>query len=155
EVDSRLARHRERLTAATDRRGEVDQLLASGSTDRERLDEELAELRSRLGQLESEQEVAREARTEWQVQQAHVAARIRSARETMERTTRIIAEAERIGRERAEEIERLEDETAALEQQRQSWQGGREERASALVALETAAGEAAGTLQAATTRLDA
>ncbi|HRP08671.1 MAG TPA: AAA family ATPase, partial [Gemmatimonadales bacterium] len=155
EVDARLVRHRDRLRTATDRRHEVEQLLANGAADRQRLDEELVALRSRLGELESEQEVAREARTEWQVQEAHVAARIRSARETSERTARIITDAERVGQERAAEIARLDAESVTLEQQQQEWQGGRDERASALVALETAAGEATGALQAATTRLDA
>jgi chromosome segregation protein len=154
EVDARLARFSERLATATKRRDEVDGLLAAGSTERQQLDESLLSLRARLGELEAEQEVAREARTEWQVQEAHLAARLRAARETGERAERVISEAERVGRERAEEIARLEADSIELEQQRSQWQNGRDERSTALMALETAAGEATGALQAATTLLE-
>jgi chromosome segregation protein len=154
EVEARLSRFSERLASASARRDEIDRLLGEGSTERQRLDESLLALRARLTELEADQEVAREARTEWQVQEAHLAARLRAARETGERAERVIAEAERIGRERAEEIARLETDSAELEQQRSQWQSGRDERSTALMALETAAGEATGTLQAATSLLD-
>src|SRR5690606_20783018 len=135
ELESRLARFSERLAIATTRRDEIDRLLGEGSTERQRLDESLLALRARLGELEAEQEVAREARTEWQVQEAHLAARLRAARETGERAERVIAEAERVGRERAEEIARLEADSTELEQQRSQWQSGRDERSTALMAL--------------------
>ena len=154
EVEARLTRFRERLASATSRRDDIDRLLSEGTAERQRLDESLLSLRGRLGELEAEQEVAREARTEWQVQEAHLAARLRAARETGERAERVIADAERIGRERAEEIARLEADSTELEQQRSQWQSGRDERSTALMALETAAGEATGSLQAATTLLD-
>jgi chromosome segregation protein len=154
EVESRLSRHQERLASATTRREEIDRLLADGTSERQRLDESLLALRAMLGELEAEQEVAREARTEWQVQEAHLAARLRAARETAERAERVIADAERTGRERAEEIARLEADSAELEQQRSQWQSGRDERSTALMALETAAGEATGSLQAASTLLE-
>jgi chromosome segregation protein len=153
EMESQLSRHRERLATATARHDEVGNLLAQGASERQRLNEALESARSELVELEAAQEVAREARTEWQVQEAHLAARVRAGRETAERAQRIIAEAERLGRERAEEIERLERDSAQLETERASWQENRDERAAALMALETAAGEASGALQAATATL--
>ncbi len=155
EIEAQLARHNERLTRATSRRDEVDRLLAEGGGERSRLDEALVAGRRRLAELDSEQEVAREARSEWQVQEAHVSARLRAARETAERAARVIAESETTIAERTAEIERLEVDVAEIESHRAEWQSGRDERATALVALEQAAGEASGTLQAATTRLEA
>lgn len=154
EVEAHLARHTDRLTTATTRRQEVDVALGEGSGERSRLDETLVAARARLAELEGEQEVAREARSEWQVQEAHVSARLRSARETGERATRTIAEAETAIRERTEEVARLEQDIAELEARRGEWQSGRDERASALMALEQAAGEASGALEAATARLN-
>ncbi len=155
EIEAQLARHDERLSRATTRRDEVDQLLADGSRERTRLDEGLVGGRSRLAELEAEQEVARESRSEWQVQEAHVSARLRAARETAERAGQVIVQAEATIAERAREVERLERDIAELESHRTEWQSGRDERATALIALEQAAGEASGTLQAATTRLEA
>ncbi len=155
EMESQLARHRERRETATARHQAVDTMLAAGSSERERLDQLLAASRTELVSLEAAQEVAREARTEWQVQEAHLAARLRADQETVERASRLIAEAERLGKERAEEIARLEQDSEQLEAQRADWQESRDERAAALLALETAAGEATGALQAATSRLDA
>lgn len=155
DVENRLARNQERLAIATARRTEVDALLASGDTERQAKSDALATSRTRLGEAEAEQELAREARSEWQVQEAHVAARLRAARETADRTARIIAEAGRIATERAEELARLDTDAVELERQRTEWQLSRDQRTEALVALETAAGEASGTLAAATAALEA
>jgi chromosome segregation protein len=154
EVEQRLARHHERLNAAVARRGEIETLLASGGTERQQRADALDSARVRLGEEEAEQEVAREARSEWQVQEAHVAARLRAARETAERTARIIAEAGRIATEREEELARLDADAAELERSRADWQAARDQRTEALMALETAAGEAAGALGAATSALE-
>ncbi len=155
EVEGQLSRHQERRERATARREEVDRALGEGASERGRLDEGLGAGRARLAELEAEQEGAREARSEWQVQEAHVSARLRTARETGERAERLIAESEATIRERRDEVTRLEADIAALEQQRTEWQGGRDDRAAALVALEQAAGEASGALQAASSRLEA
>jgi chromosome segregation protein len=154
ELEGQLARLHDRLTRATARRDEVNQLLENGTTARLELDEQLVAGRARLGELEGEQEVAREARSEWQVQEAHIAARLRSARETAERAARVITESQAGIAARTEELARLDADATELEARRADWQGGRDERASALMALETAAGEAAGTLEGASTRLD-
>ncbi|MEO5799535.1 MAG: chromosome segregation protein SMC [Gemmatimonadales bacterium] len=153
EAETQVARLGERLTRGEHRRGEVDVALAEGTTARARLDESLVTTRAQLAEFESEQEQAREARSQWQVQEAHIAARLRAAGESINRTERVIADAESSGRARTEEIARLDADAAELEAQRALWQGGRDERSVQLMALETAAGEAEGALQAADTRL--
>ena len=153
EAETQLGRLRERLTRAEQRATQVEAALAEGSAARARLDEALVTTRAQLTELEGEQEVAREARSQWQVQEAHIAARLRAANDAIQRTERVIAEAETSGRIRTEEIARLDADTLELEAQRSEWQGGRDERAQQLMALETAAGEAEGALQAAETKL--
>jgi chromosome segregation protein len=154
ELETQLGRLHDRLAGATTRRDEVVQLLEDGSSARRDLDERLVAARSRLGELEAEQELAREARSEWQVQEAHVAARLRSARETGERAERTIAESQDGIATRTAELAQLDSDAQDIESRRAEWQSGRDERASSLMALETAAGEAAGTLQAASSRLE-
>ena len=153
EAVTQVARLGERLTRAEQRRGEVDTALTDGTSARGHLDEALVTTRAQLTDLEALQEQAREARSQWQVQEAHIAARRRGAAEAIARTEQVIQEAETSGRARTEEIARLDANAAEIEAQRALWQGGRDERSVQLVALETAAGEAEGALQAADTRL--
>lgn len=153
EAVTQVARLGERLTRAEQRRGEVDTALTDGTSARGHLDEALVTTRAQLTDLEALQEQAREARSQWQVQEAHIAARRRGAAEAIARTEQVIQEAESSGRARTEEIARLDANAAEIEAQRALWQGGRDERSVQLVALETAAGEAEGALQAADTRL--
>jgi chromosome segregation protein len=153
EATTQLERLAERAGRAEQRRTQAEAQLAEVQTARVRLDEALVTTRAQLSELEGEQETAREARTQWQVQEAHIAARLRAAQESAARATRIITEAEQAGTARTEEIARLDADTAELEAQRAQWQGGRDERGAVLVALETAAGEAEGALQAAETKL--
>ncbi len=155
ELESQLARLADRRERGIARRDEITGLLESGTARRRELDDNLAAERARLTEADTAQEAAREARSEWQVQQAHVTARLRAAQATIERATRIISEADQAEQLRTDEISRLESDTAALDAERAAWQTGRDERAAALIALETAAGEAAGTLQAAEQQLEA
>ncbi len=155
EAETQLSRLNERLTRGEQRRSEVDTALTDGTAARARLDEGLGTTRAQLTEYEAEQEQAREARSQWQVQEAHIAARLRAAGEAIARTERVIQEAETSGRARTEEIARLDADAAEIETQRALWQGGRDERSVQLVAIETAAGEAEGALQAAETRLNA
>lgn len=153
EGTQQLARRQERLSQAGSRRDTVAGELASGADDRVRLDEALQAARQRLTETEAAQELAREARSEWQVREAHVAARLRTARETVGRAERIIAEVSAADAARAEEIARLTEDIVSLDGQLAAWQGGHDEHASRLVALETAAAEATANLQAAIDRL--
>lgn len=153
EAKTQLERLRERLLRAEQRATEVEKALADGTAARARLDEALVTNRAQLAELDGEQEQAREARSHWQVQEAHIAARLRAAGEAISRTERIITESEASGRIRTEEIARLDADTLELEAQRSEWQGGRDERARQLEALTIAAGEAEGALQAAESHL--
>ncbi len=153
EATTQLERLGERAARAEQRRAEAERQLAEVLTARTRLDETLVTTRAQLTELEGEQETVREARSQWQVQEAHIAARLRSAEESSHRAERIITEAEQAGKARTEEIGRLDADAAQLETQRALWQNGRDERSAVLLALETAAGEAEGALQAAESKL--
>jgi len=153
EAGTQLERLTERAARAEQRRAEAESQLTEVLAARTRLDEALLTTRGLLSELESDQETAREARSQWQVQEAHIAARLRAAGDAAARAERIIAEAEQAGRARTEEIARLDADAAGLESQRAVWQLGRDERGTVLLALETAAGEAEGALQAAESRL--
>ena len=85
ESETQLTRITERLTRSEQRLGEIDAALVEGDLARSRLEEELGGGRSRLGELETEQEAAREQRVHWQVQEAHVAGGLRSADERLQR----------------------------------------------------------------------
>ena len=153
EATTQRERLADRLTRSEQRRTEVDTALTNGNRDRDQLDEQLRGARSRLTTLEGEQEQARDARAQWQVQEAHISARRRAAQAAIERSGQIIAEAEATGRARAEEIARLESDSASLEQQRAQWQTGLEEQRRRLAALETATAQAEATLHGAESAL--
>ncbi|HEX5005383.1 MAG TPA: AAA family ATPase, partial [Gemmatimonadales bacterium] len=76
EAEAQVRRVTERLTASEARLGQVDAALTEGELAKVRLDEGLGAGRERLAGLEAEQESAREARVHWQVQLAHVEARL-------------------------------------------------------------------------------
>jgi hypothetical protein len=88
--------------------------LTEGELSRARSDESLGAGRGRLATLEAEQERAREARLHWQVQEAHIGARVRTAGERLERALLTIGEAGSAGTALGEEVERLVQETTTL-----------------------------------------
>ncbi|MES1259172.1 MAG: hypothetical protein ABUL71_01160, partial [Gemmatimonadota bacterium] len=149
EATTQLERLADRLLRAEIRRAEVEATLTNSGHGRDQLDEQLRAARSALTTLESEQEQARDARAQWQVQEAHIGARLRAARNAIERTEQIIADAESSGKARAEEIAALDADSAVLEQQRAQWQTGLEEQRRQLKALEIATAEAEAALHAA------
>ncbi len=149
EATTQLERLAARLARAEQRRLEVEATLASGATSRDEFDEQLRSTRTAVSALEGEQEQARDVRSQWQVQEAHISARLRAAGATIERARQIIADAETSGRARAEEIARLDADSAMLEQQRVQWQAGLDEQRQQLAALETATAQAESALQAA------
>ena len=62
-------------------------MLVSRTADREALGESAARMRAlSLAALEGEQEQAREARSQWQVQEAHIGARLRAAQAAIDRS---------------------------------------------------------------------
>jgi chromosome segregation ATPase len=140
--DLQLSRIQERIGQAETRLGEVDQALTDGELARARTDETLGAGRGRLTALEAEQEHAREAKLHWQVQEAHLGARLRTAGERLERALLTIGEAGSAGQALSEEVLRLEQETQNLTIERTRADEQRTARAMSLQALELAAAEA-------------
>ncbi len=153
EATTQLERLTERLSRSEQRRTEVDAMLSTHSGDRDALGEALRQARVSLAALEGEQEQARDARSQWQVQEAHIAARLRAAQAAIGRTRQIIADAEASGRARAEEIAHLEADSASLETQRSGWRATFEEQQLQRAALETAAAESEASLREAESQL--
>src|SRR5690606_38276946 len=78
ESDAQLARVAERIAHAAQRLEQIDAGLVEHELVRARLEESLGGARAALADFETEQEAAREQRLHWQVQEAHVAARLRA-----------------------------------------------------------------------------
>ena len=128
ESETQLTRITERLTRSEQRLAEIDAALVDGDLARSRLEEELGGGRSRLAELETEQETAREQRVHWQVQEAHVAGGLRSADERLQRAGTMRDEAERAGQTLAAELAQLESDATALVGQQAEWREARAER---------------------------
>jgi chromosome segregation protein len=142
ESETQLARVTERLGRCEQRMAEIDGALVEGDLSRGRLDESLGTGRAGLAELETEQELAREQRAHWQVQEAHVGGGLRSTEERLQRASATRAEAENSVLRLSGELEQLEADTGALAGQQAAWRETRAERQLALQELETAAGDA-------------
>ncbi len=144
---AQLDRLAERQQRAEARRGEVEVALRERGGERDRLDDELRTARAALAALETDQEQARDARAQWQVQDAHIGARLRSAAETIARCRQTIVDAEASGRARADEISRLDADMVLVEQQRTAWAARRDDLHERASALTTAMAEAESVLR--------
>jgi chromosome segregation protein len=153
--DTQLQQMKERVSRSEQRLAEIDAALVEGELTRGRIEGELGSCRSRLAELEADQESAREQRAHWQVQEAHVAGSLRAANERLERAGRTRAEAEDGARALVEELIQLDSETAALAAQQTEWVEARAERRAALQELEAANAEAEAALEAADAALAA
>ncbi|HEY4102016.1 MAG TPA: chromosome segregation protein SMC [Gemmatimonadales bacterium] len=142
EATTQLERLNDRLRRAEARRAEVEAAILADGARREALDESLRTARSGLAVLEAEQEQARDDRSAWQVQEAHLGARLRSAHDAIARARQIIASAEESGRARAEEIAALDLDRTRLESERARWVAESEAARERAAALETAVAEA-------------
>jgi chromosome segregation protein len=149
EAETGLARIRERLSRAEERKIEVDRSLAEGAEAQVREEAALTGHRAQLAAVEAEQEAARENRVHWQVQEAHVGARLRATADRLDRAAQTIAAAEEAARALLGEIAQLDQESSALTAQRSEWLERRRERAAALQGLEGASAEAEAALAAA------
>ena len=138
----RSSRVNERLTASESRLREVDAALTEGELAKVRLDEALGVGRQQLAELEAEQESAREARVHWQVQEAHVEARLLGAGERLARAEQIGQEAAGSAANLAGELTQLEGDAAALEAEQVAWREEMAERRVTLLELEAAAADA-------------
>jgi chromosome segregation protein len=137
-----LGRIRERSAQAERRLAEVDAGLTEGELSRARLEAQLGGARSELTTLEADQESAREARLQWQVQEAHLGARLRAAADRVTRASQTIGEAGSAAGSLTEELGQLEAELGQLSVQKAQWEEQRAERRTALVAHEVASAEA-------------
>ena len=153
EAETALARLKERVARSEARRGEVDAALSTGASERAAQEQMLGVERERLAALDSEQEQAREARVEWQVREAHVAARLRAVTERLERAAQTIATALDAAQSLQGEIAALDQESASLESQQAGWLAKRTEQSVALEGLERASAEAEAALAGATATL--
>jgi chromosome segregation protein len=142
ESDAQVVRVTERLAASESRLREVDTALTEGELSKVRLDEALGVGRQLLAELETEQESAREARVHWQVQLAHVEARLLGAGERLSRAEQVGQEAAGSAATLAGELTQLEGDAAAVEAEQVAWQEERAERRVTLLELEAAAADA-------------
>lgn len=153
--DAQVVRVNERLTTSESRLREVDAALTEGELAKVRLDEALGVGRQQLAELETEQESAREARVHWQVQLAHVEARLLGAGERLARAEQIGQEAAGSAASLAGELTQLEGDAAALEAEQVAWREEMAERRVTLLELEAAAADAEESLSVLTEALSA
>ena len=138
-MEQQADRVRERLQAAEQRITTITQQLEQHGVDQARREEALGAARTALQALESEQETAREQRVHWQVQEAHVAARVHAAADRITRVQALEAEAGGAVTTLSAELEELRQSSLELERQRAEWQAARDERRVARLELEAAA----------------
>ena len=149
DADNQLGRINERITRSAARQSEAGTALRDGEITRARQDEALGATRSTLATLEAEQEAAREGRVHWQVQEAHVSARLRATTDRLERASQTIALAQQAAETLRHEIAQLDEEAGTLAGQHAEWQEQRQEQQLALGELETNSANAEGALAAA------
>jgi chromosome segregation protein len=142
ETTNHAARLTRRLGEVETRLGALHTELQEREIERVRAAEQLGAERTGLADLEAQQEAAREQRVRWQVEAAQVEARLAAATDRAGRTSAEAEESRRQAMARAEEIARIERDSAALTGQRAQWEDMLRERRLALVELETAAREA-------------
>jgi chromosome segregation protein len=140
-----------RVERLTQRLREVDTRLAALQTElqereieRVRSSEQLGAERAGLADLEAQQEAAREQRVRWQVEAAQVEARLAAAAERANRALADATASREQASARADEIARIERESAVLTAQRAQWEDTLEERRVAVTELEIAAKDAEG-----------
>ncbi len=154
-AEAEVARLAERLERADRRLVEIDRALVEADVARIRLEEELGAARAALAELDSAQEGAREKRAQWQVQEAHVAGRLRAVSERFERARVAQAEASASVQALTTELAQLDQDGTTLSGQQSHWQEARTERQVALFELEGADTAAESALAAADAALEA
>jgi chromosome segregation protein len=128
DAETQFTSLKERIERSERRLVEIDIALTEGELARVRIEESLGQARSRLADLEGQQEGARDARVHCQVQEAQVVARLEAAQGYLERALRTGEEAELASAALAEELTRLTDDTTGLAQQQAQWLEARAER---------------------------
>lgn len=142
ETESQHASLVQRIANSEHRLASIDSAITEGDLTRARQEERVGSARAHLAAFELEQESARETRVHWQVQEAHVAARVQAASERYERAIQIGTDADIQARSLASELTQLDSDTATLSAQQNQWLEQRAERRVALLELEAAATDA-------------
>ena len=137
--EQQVERLRERLHSAERRVADISTQLEELGVGRARRDESIGAARSQQQSLEADQETAREQRVHWQVQEAHVAARLRAAVERAERVDELRTQAVASAAALRVELDELDRTMQALEVQQAEWRTARDERRVARLELEAAA----------------
>lgn len=155
DAEQQLSRLNARLEAAELRLAAIDASLLESERTGAVLDEHAGAARARLGDLEANQESARDARVQRQVEAAHVAARLRAAEERAARAGLARQEAEAAIQRLVEEAEALVADTAELNTRRAEWEEQRADQQNMMQELEAAATVAERELASAVARLAA
>jgi len=142
EAAAQVERLTKRLVEVEARLGALHVELQEQDVERLRSTEELSAERAVLTDLEAQQEAAREQRVRWQVEAAQVEARLTAASERAGRASDDTKASKDQAGARAEEIARIEHETASLTTQRAQWEDTLQERRLAVAELDTAAKDA-------------
>jgi len=142
EAAALVERLTKRLAEVETRLGALHVELQEREVERVRSAEALGAERSGLADLEAQQEAAREQRVRWQVEAAQVEARLAAASERALRADGDAKASREQAGARAEEIARIERETASLTAQRAQWEDTLKERRLAVTELDTAARDA-------------
>ena len=144
-----------RLAAAERRLTEIDAHLLDAERSGARLEETLGAARIRQLELETEQEAARDARVQWQVQEAHVAARLRAVEDRALRATGVQNDADTAVQRLEEEVAALMTDTGQLTARQAAWSDERAARLAETRSLEAASTAAEQHLAAAAAALAA
>lgn len=155
EADQQLVRLTARLDSAERRLSEIDAALLEAERSGAQLEERAGTAHARLTELEAEQESARDARVQWQVQEAHVAARHRAAEERASRARQAREDADGAIRRLDEESSALVADAEQLTARRNAWDEERAGQLASLRELEAAATVAERELAAASALLQA
>jgi chromosome segregation protein len=153
EVETQYTSLTERLDRSASRLSQIDAAITEGDLGRAQVEENLGTARAHLAEFEVEQESARERRVHWQVQEAHVAARVQAASERFERAVQVGTDAEQQAETLAAELNQLDADTGFLHAQEAQWHEMRAERRIALLELEAAAADVEQELAASEDRL--
>jgi len=153
EAEQAATRLGEQVSDRADRLAATARQIEAAEAARGRLDAERATQRAVLGELEAQQEAARERRVHWQVEEAQVSAREAAARESEERAAAAHAAARQEIAALDDELRAIERDTGGVGEQQQQWRDTLAERRVTVQELAAAAAAAEAGVGAAEARL--
>lgn len=141
-LEGQLSRLTERSESSQARMLDVDRGLTAAELSRAHTEDEVGAARAGLAELETEQESAREARVHWQVQAAHVDARLQAAQEKLNRATQVGTDSATTIERLTQEMAQLNADSAEVTAQQGQWKERRAECRVAVLELEAASRDA-------------